>query len=77
MLDNKVKENEGKISKLISAVKGLFSLSVEEGGIELDDGKSVFNFVKDSCALTRNKIIKFRVFKKCLNRILIIIKVKV
>ena len=47
MLDNKVKENEGKISKLISAVKGLFSLSVEEGGIELDDGKSVFNFVKE------------------------------
>ena len=47
MLNNKVKENEGKISKLISAVKGLFSLSVEEGGIELDDGKSVFNFVKE------------------------------
>ena len=47
MLDKKVKETEGKISKLISAVKGLFSLSVEEGSIELNDGKSVFNFVKE------------------------------
>ena len=36
MLDKKVKETEGKISKLISAVKGLFSLSVEEGSIELE-----------------------------------------
>tara|TARA_R100000951_G_scaffold7292_1_gene6959 strand:- start:131 stop:9163 length:9033 start_codon:yes stop_codon:yes gene_type:complete len=44
MLDNKVKSNQGTISKLIEGVKNLLKANEE---ITLNDGKSVFNFVKE------------------------------
>ena len=44
MLDGKVKSNQGNIGKLIDGVKRLLSVNKD---ITLDDGKSVFDFVKE------------------------------
>ncbi len=44
MLDGKVKPNQGNIGKLIDGVKRLLSINKD---ITLDDGKSVFDFVKE------------------------------
>jgi hypothetical protein len=44
MLDGKVKSNQGNIGKLIDGVKRLLSVNKN---ITLDDGKSVFDFVKE------------------------------
>ena len=44
MLDNKVKSGDGKITSLIDSVKRMLNLGKD---ISLDDGASVFNFVKD------------------------------
>ena len=46
MLDNKVKSNQGTISKLIEGVTDLLGIKADEE-IALNDGKSVFNFVKE------------------------------
>ena len=46
MLDNKVKSNQGTISKLIEGVTDLLGIKANEE-ITLNDGKSVFNFVKE------------------------------
>lgn len=44
MLDNKVKSGDGRIASLIDSVKRMLNLGKD---ISLDDGASVFNFVKD------------------------------
>jgi len=46
MLDNKVKSNQGTISKLVEGITDLLGIGANKE-ITLDDGKSVFNFVKE------------------------------
>ena len=46
MLDNKVKSNQGTIGKLVEGVTDLLGIGANKE-ITLNDGKSVFNFVKE------------------------------